>query len=390
MDHRTWVAGLCLAFLGNCWAAGVPGRLPQLPCQPLICSTLLPSPPVDDPTDHDCAYQARNLWWLDYVAGSLAWGGPRKPVIVAVFDDGAFIDHEDLRGQLWTNEREAHGKPGVDDDGNGYVDDLHGWDFVDNSPDVSPKGVCRNQVSHGTLMASLIAARRNNGVGIAAAGSDGARLMILRVVGCQGEGLRADPDRLIRALHYAVRNGARILSFSAHWYATTPALDAAFRAVAEDSGPQAAIVVASVPDGGQRKAGYPAAYPFRRIIRAVPIGNDDEISPGTSPAPPGLDLGAPSACVVGAGRPPSGYRITQGSSNSAAILAGLLAGIWSSPAYAKLTPDEFLSRVVRDRMSTTWRRSRPGSRPPYLEGVPLADACLLGRKGRSARVCRHR
>ena len=55
----------------------------------------------------------------------------------------AWIDHEDLRNQLWTNEAEAHGKAGVDDDGNGYVDDVHGWDFVDNSPDVAPKGACR-------------------------------------------------------------------------------------------------------------------------------------------------------------------------------------------------------------------------------------------------------
>lgn len=386
MRHRRGVV-LHLAFLLSSWPGPAPGEPPQLPCHPLVCSSLLPSLPVDDPADDDCAYQAGNLWWLDYVAGSLAWGGPRKPVIVAVFDDGAFIDHEDLRRQLWTNEREAHGKPGVDDDGNGYVDDLHGWDFVDNSPDVAPKGVCRDRPSHGTLMASLIAAQRNNGVGIAAAGSDGARLMILRVVGCEGDAVRADPARLIRALRYATHNGARILSFSEHWFATTPELDAAFRAVADDPGPQAAVVVASVPNRGEPQAGYPAAYPFRRIIRAIPIGNDDRISPGTSPAPPGLDLGAPSACVIGAGRPPSGYRIVQGSSNSTAILAGLLAGIWSSPAYAKLSPDQFVSGVIRGRMSATARRSRPGSRPPYLQGVPLADACLLARKGRSARVC---
>jgi hypothetical protein len=238
------------------------------------------------------------------------------------------------------------------------------------------------------MMASLIAAQRNNGVGIAAAGSDGARLMILRVVGCDGEDRRADPARLIRALRYAVRNGAQILSFSAHWYATTPELDAAFREIADDPSPSPAIVVASVPNRGEPAVGYPAAYGFSRIVRAIPIGDDDHISPGTSPAPPGLNLGAPSACVLGAERSPSGYRIEQGSSNSAAILTGLLAGIWSSPSYAKLGPEEFVAAVVGGRMSATTRRSRPESRPPYLYGVPLADACLLATKGRSARVCR--
>src|SRR5690242_5739239 len=93
------------------------------PCQPLSCSTLIPSLPVDDPHTNDCAYRAGNLWWLDYVAGSLAWTDtpPAKPVIVAVFDDGAEIDHEELRNQLWTNQAELNGKSGVDDDGNGYV-----------------------------------------------------------------------------------------------------------------------------------------------------------------------------------------------------------------------------------------------------------------------------
>src|ERR1700742_3143658 len=353
MTRRTvHVAGLCglFAIFGSqSWGQATPERTP-FQCQPVACSTLSPSIPVDAPDDNDCAYRAGNLWWVDYVAGSLAWNDrrPVKPVIVAIFDDGAFIDHEDLRNQLWTNEAEAHGKPGADDDGNGYVDDVHGWDFVDNSPDVSPKGECRSRISHGTFMASLVAAQRNNGVGIAAPGSDGARLMILRVVGCNhGVDDNADPERLVRALDYATRMGARILSFSAHWGATTPALDQAFARIADARGGRGtAIVVASVPNKGEPEVGYPAAYTFRRIVRAIPIGNDDMISPGTTTAPPGLNLGAPSACVIGAGSAPNHYGVGQGSSNSTAILAGLLAGIWAQSRYASLTPDEFLERVI--------------------------------------------
>ena len=383
-------AGLWGLLAGFCIPAGWTQETP-FQCRPLTCSTLTPSPSVDDATTNDCAYRAGNLWWVDYVAGSLAWSKRKavRPVIVAIFDDGAYIDHEDIRNQLWTNEAEAHGKPGVDDDGNGYVDDVHGWDFVDNSPDVSPKGECRSRLSHGTLMASLVAAERNNGVGIVAPGSDGARLMILRVVGCnRGVNDDANPERLARALDYATRMGARILSFSSHWNATTPELDRAFSEIADrQDAPHSAIVVASVPNKGEPAAGYPAAYTFHRIVRAIPIGNDDMISPGTSVAPPGLNLGAPSACVIGAGSSPDHYRVEQGSSNSTAILSGLLAGIWSSPPYAKLTTDEFLARVVRARMVESPRRSKPGSRTPYLDGVPLADACLLETGRRKARVC---
>jgi hypothetical protein len=186
--------------------------------------------------------------------------------------------------------------------------------------------------------------------------------------------------------------GARILSFSAHWNISTPELDAAFAEIADrPHSAHAAIVVASVPNKGERDAGFPAAYPFRRIIRAVPIGEDDRISPGTSAIPEGLNFGAPSACVIGATAPPSGFAIANGSSNSTAILAGLLAGIWASPPYASLSTDEFLARVVRARMSQNSRRSRPGLRVPYLSGVPLADACtLLTRGEKSAQVCQSR
>jgi subtilisin len=359
-------------------------------CRPLTCSSLVPAASVDDSRTNDCGYRNGNEWWVDYVAGSLTWGTSptRKPVTVALFDDGADINHVELRNQLWTNTLEAHGKPGVDDDGNGYVDDIHGWDFVDDDPIVSPQGECIGRSSHGTRMASLIAAERNNGTGIAAAGSDGARVMVLRIVGCGGSSKdRPDPQRIVRALSYATRMGAKILNFSAHWVMSTPELDAAFAHVADKPSQDAAIVVASVPNKGEAVAGYPAAYTFRRIVRAVPIGNDDIISPGTSAAPPGLNLGVPSACVLGASAGPMGYRIENGSSNSTAILSGLLAALWSSSRYARFSADEFLAKVVRGQMSQTPRRSQPDLRGNYPKGVPLADACTLSTKGLSARVC---
>jgi subtilisin family serine protease len=381
----------CLAACAaRAQTTGVPDPAASFACRPQSCSTLIPEASVDAPDDNDCAYRNGNEWWVDYVAGSLAWSKhPSKhPVTVAVFDDGAAIDHPALRNRLWTNEAEAHGKPGVDDDGNGYIDDVHGWDFVDNRPIAPPQGECRARPSHGTFMASLVAADRNSGIGMAAAGSDGARVMVLRIVGC-GSDTRVDPDRLKRALEYATRMGARILSFSAHWNVSTPELDAAFADIADrPDSPRAAIVVASVPNKGEAQAGYPAAYTFRRIVRAVPIGDGDRISPGTSSIPEGLNFGAPSACVLGATAGPSGFAIANGSSNSTAILAGLLAGIWANPRYARFTTDEFLERVVWGPMAQSVRRSHPGLRPPYLSGVPLADACTLSARGeRSAQVC---
>jgi|GEM_PF-1157240 len=384
-------AAICVAVSATtAFAQSTPAEYGEFACRPLACSTLLPALPVDDATTNDCGYRNGNAWWLDSIAASVVWnaGPPERPVIVALFDDGADLSHVELRNQLWTNEREAHGTPGVDDDGNGYVDDLHGWDFVDEDANVSPQGECVGRASHGTFMASLVAAERNNGAGIAAAGSHGAKLMILRIVGCGGGSKdRPDPERIIRALAYATSMGAKILSFSAHWNTTTPELDAAFAHIANDNTSDAAIIVASVPNKGEAMAGYPAAYDFSRIVRAVPIGNDNIISPGTSAAPGGLNFGTPSACVLGATAGPFGYRIQHGSSNSTAILAGLLAGIWSSPPYARFSADEFLAKVVRGQMFRTSRRSQQDLQGAYPHGVPLADACTLATKRRSANVC---
>jgi subtilisin len=390
-DSTRPLAAVLLALASSALSAQTaPAEYGQFACRPLACSTLVPAKTVDDESTNDCGYRNGNEWWVDYVAGSLAWNSEasHRRITVALFDDGAKTDHVELRNQLWTNEREASGKPGVDDDGNGYVDDLHGWDFVDDDADVSPQGECVGRASHGTFMASLIAAERNNGAGIAAAGSDSARVMVLRIVGCGGGSKdQVNPQRLIRALDYATRMGAKVLSFSAHWADTTPELDAAFSRIADKPSDQAALIVASVPNKGEAAAGFPAAYPFRRIVRAVPIGNDNIISPGTSAAPPGLNLGAPSACVLGATAGTSGYRIEHGSSNSAAILSGLLAGLWASPPYARFSTDEFLAKVVREKMTQTQRRSQPDLRGEYPAGVPLADACTLATKRRSANVC---
>ena len=366
----------------------------EFACRALACSSLIPSKTVDDKSTNDCGYRNGNEWWVDYVAGSLLWSDkpPARRVTVALFDDGALTDHVELRNQLWTNEAEANGKPGVDDDGNGYIDDIHGWDFVDDDPNVSPEGECAGRTSHGTFMASLIAAERNNGAGIAAA-ADHTQHHHTRAIRACGGGSKdqVNPQRLIRALDYAQKMGAKVMSFSAHWADTTPELDAAFRRVADAPsrrpGDPGAIIVASVPNKGEAAAGYPAAYGFSRIVRAVPIGNDNIISPGTSAAPPGLNLGAPSACVLGATAGTLGYRIEHGSSNSTAILSGLLAGLWASAPYARLGADEFLAKVVRDRMSRTLRRSQPDLRGDYPRGVPLADACTLATKRRSASVC---
>src|SRR5262249_32957522 len=124
-----------------------------------------------------------------------------------LLDTGVDLDHPDLRGRFCVNAAEADGTPGVDDDGNGYVDDVDGWNFALDTPDV------RSAVEHGTEIAGLIGALGGNGIGVAglAGGTgpaDGCRLLPVVV----GDQPRAEV--VAEALRYAVARGARVVNLS--------------------------------------------------------------------------------------------------------------------------------------------------------------------------------
>lgn len=103
----------------------------------------------------------------------------RKEVIVAIMDGGIDVGHEDLEDAMFVNLKELKGTPGTDDDGNGFTDDIHGYNFVAESPRLSPH-------THGTHVAGIIGARTNNGRGIAGiAGGNGTQESGVRLLSCQ-------------------------------------------------------------------------------------------------------------------------------------------------------------------------------------------------------------
>lgn len=132
-----------------------------------------------------------------------------KRVIVAVMDGGVKYNHVDLIDNMWVNEAEANGSAGVDDDGNGYVDDIHGYNFNDDNSEIWFD-------DHGTHVAGTIAAVNNNSEGVAgvAGGSgnnDGCRIMTCQIF--KG-GRPADEANIVAALKYAADNGAVIANNS--------------------------------------------------------------------------------------------------------------------------------------------------------------------------------
>ena len=151
-------------------------------------------------------------------AWKLTAGDPK--IIVAVVDEGVKYTHPDLAANMWVNTREMTGTTGVDDDGNGYVDDYYGYNFVTNGPIswdvVDDKG--EGDSGHGTHTAGTVAAINNNGIGVCgvAGGSgndDGVRIMSCQALSgtAAGSGTTAV---MARAFKYAADNGAVILQCS--------------------------------------------------------------------------------------------------------------------------------------------------------------------------------
>ena len=126
-----------------------------------------------------------------------------KNVLIAVVDTGVDYTHPDLQGQMWVNDAEKNGSPGADDDGNGFIDDIYGYDFANNDGDPM------DDHEHGTHCAGIIGARHND-IGIAGVMGD-VGIMAIKFLTSDGMG---STSNAIKAIDYAIKMGANILSNS--------------------------------------------------------------------------------------------------------------------------------------------------------------------------------
>lgn len=183
------------------YALGVPFEQPQFPeYQPTRATRA--SVNYNDPyLSSQWGATAVNLPDLWAVNANNVLG--RRPVI-AILDTGVDIEHPDLKDNIWTNEKEANGADGKDDDLNGYVDDLHGWDCVNQS------GRLGDWNGHGTHCAGIAAAVANNGIGVVGANPD-AQIMPVTVLQSDGIG---DVGTIIRGLEYCLTHDVDVISMS--------------------------------------------------------------------------------------------------------------------------------------------------------------------------------
>jgi len=304
-------------------------------------------------------YAKDDQWGLLNIDAPRAWdfttGSPS--IVVALLDTGVNFTQEDTAKRFWTNPDEVAGN-GVDDDHNGYIDDVHGWDFADG--DSNPTDSVSTGLSHGEATASIIAAQGNNGTGMAGVAggtslSTGVRIMALRV----GTEDNIPVSAEIAALDYARTNGARVatMSFGGPTGGTIEE-DAVNRAW--NSGLYVVAAGGNVGAGNGDLIDLPAGFANCVAVGATTIFTTQFVGPSTnvilethagySKTGPELEICAPGTHIIAARNSTTGYTDSgeqfTGTSAATPLVAGLAALVFS--AKSSLT-----NAQVRDAINST-------------------------------------
>lgn len=240
-----------------------------------------------------------NQWYLQQIGAYDAWEtqtGSRE-VVVAVLDTGVDLDHPDLRRNIWVNDDEQSGD-GIDNDNNGYIDDVNGFDFVDGDATPIPNqdiGFDADAVSHGTIIAGIIGGVGDNEDGIAGINWK-VKIMPVRILDNQGVG----DSRLARdGMRYAIANGADVINLSFTGFD----FDDELSAVVKEAYEEGIVVVAAV--GNSSGGGiniddqpiYPACYGESAdddwILGVASTNKNDEKSDFSNYGTACVDISAP-------------------------------------------------------------------------------------------------
>lgn len=247
-----------------------------------------------------------------------AYNGGVQDVVVALIDTGVDASHEDLQNILWTNPNEIDGN-GIDDDNNGYIDDMHGWNFYDNN---ARSTVDRD--GHGTHGAGTMLANIGNGIGIAGIVPQGRiKLMSLKALGGRdGSGTTLS---IVSAIRYAEANGAAICNLSLGSTVNDTAL---YRAIANSN---MLFVIAAGNDSADMDSApaFPAGYELDNILSVANLNYNGALDASSNYGSVSVDLAAPGTYILST-TPNNGYGYMSGSSMSAPMVTAAAAMVYSA------------------------------------------------------------
>ncbi len=297
-------------------------------------------------------------WDIEKIQAQKAWtlSQGSKDITVAVIDTGADIKHPDLKQNIWINSKEGLKPDGVDNDKNGYVDDIHGWDFTaDKYSERDPCGpsfkkacvgghIIEDRHGHGTHIAGLIGAKGGNGIGISGIAPH-VSLMILKYYDPYDTGDQ-NLKNTIRAIQYAVQNGADIINYSGGGQDPNPEEK---KALSEADKKGILFVTAGGNEGGdlnqnqsfgKEESYYPTMYNLSNILA---VSNSDQSDKHHSSSNRDSTPGDKNAIDTTTGGvrllstlPHGGYGHLTGTSQSTAVVTG--AAVLSMAWYRKQNP----------------------------------------------------
>ena len=347
-------------------------------------------PVFDNPFEMPSApWQWITPWWMwsadSSTAGSIqvqavpgidiglaeAWelyDGGSRDVVVALVDTGIDYTHEDLAGRIWTNVDEIPGN-GIDDDGNGYVDDVYGWNFYSDTNDV----YVGTEDAHGTHGAGTIAANADNGTGIAGiVQSDHVKVMAVKALGgSDGSGTTAS---IIQAIQYAEANGAQICNLSLGSSQNDPAL---YRTMASSD---MLFVVAAGNDGTdlETSPSYPASYDLDNVISVANIRYDGELDPTSSYGAASVDLAAPGSYILST-TPGGTYSYMTGTSMAAPMVSAAAAMVYSAFPNATLADVKDILLASVQKLDSLSDRTATGGMLDLGAAMAYAATASTGR-----------
>ena len=251
-------------------------------------------------------------------AWSIEQGTP--DVTVAVVDSGIVSGHPEFQNQLWRNPGEIPDN-GIDDDANGYIDDINGWDFSD-APTLPGQGdwterdnTPEDETGHGSHVSGIIAAEANNGIGIAGI-AWGCRLMPLRAGFVIGGGGFLQNDDVAAAIVYAADNGAHVINMSwgdtVNTFVVQDAVEYAYH--------RGCVLVAAAGNSAEAGSYYPAA--LKTVISVASLEADRQLGGGSNFGA-SIDIAAPGAGILSIDL--KEYKSRPGTSMAAAHVSGVAA-----------------------------------------------------------------
>lgn len=245
-----------------------------------------------------------------------------SPVLVATIDDGVDYTHSDLSNAMWINAGEIPAD-GIDNDKNGYIDDVYGYDFYGNKGFGNNSGKEIIKSNHGTLCAGIIAAGKN-AYGICGVASHvDVRIMAIKVMENHEGVCIGDSANLVKAIAYAEAMGADICNLSLNYYEYDSEVE---KAIQNSS----MLFVASAGNGTGRgididcKASYPACYDTDNLLIVANVDYSGELSLSSNYGKTSVDIAAPGECIYTTFTN-NRYIFASGTSMSAAIVSGVAA-----------------------------------------------------------------